>query len=50
MIVVTGPELLADIRRAADDQLSFIDAVAEVKYIVHPYNAHLADGYVDDPY
>ncbi|KAF8735505.1 hypothetical protein AX14_001941 [Amanita brunnescens Koide BX004] len=29
MIVVTGPKLLEDIRRAPDDQLSFLDAIAE---------------------
>jgi hypothetical protein len=50
MVVVTGPELLADIRRASDDQLSFIDAAAEVMRAAHPYNVHLADGYIDDPY
>lgn len=50
MIVVTGPELLADIRRASDDQLSFIHAAAEVSHTAHPYNVHLAEGHVDDPY
>ena len=30
MIVVTGPELIEDMRRASDDQLSSKDAFAEV--------------------
>jgi hypothetical protein len=30
MIVVTGPQLIEDMRRASDDQLSLKDAFAEV--------------------
>lgn len=50
MIVVTGPKLLEDIRRAPDDQLSFLDAIAEVKHPAHLYYLHLADGFIDNPY
>ena len=30
MVVVSGPDMLEDIRKATDEQLSFRDAVAEV--------------------
>jgi len=35
MVVVTGPQMIEDVRRASDDQLSSKDALAEV--ICHPY-------------
>ena len=38
MIVVTGPQLIEDMRRASDDQLSSKDAFAEV--ICHAYTRH----------
>lgn len=31
MVVVTGPDMVNDIRRATDDQVSFREAVAEVR-------------------
>jgi hypothetical protein len=30
MIVVSGPQMLDDLRRATDDQVSFREAIAEV--------------------
>ena len=41
MIVVTGPQLIEDVRRASDDQLSSRDAFAEV--ICHPYTRNSFD-------
>lgn len=32
VVVVSGPDMVEDIRQANDDQLSFRDAVAEVNY------------------
>ena len=43
-IIVTGPQLLADIRRASDDQLSFLDAAAEVMHPADLYHVYLANG------
>jgi hypothetical protein len=40
MIVATGPELIEDMRRASDDQLSASDAFAEV--ICHAYARNLS--------
>ena len=40
MIVVTGPQLIEDMRRASDDQLSEYDAFAEV--ICHAYTRNLS--------
>lgn len=38
MVVATGPQLIDDIRRASDDQLSFTEAISEV---ISPFFQHL---------
>ncbi len=40
MVIVTGPQLFEDVRKASDNQLSFLDAAAEVMYLAHPCNVY----------
>jgi len=40
LVVVTGPGMINDIRRASDEQMSFDDAIAEVSNYRNMFSNH----------